>query len=273
MLNNCIILLLSFFLFSCDEPELPGYKYSLYEDTPVYELALAIKDDDSSWVNSILKDTTIDVNYQETKFGKSLLEVAIVNQKKKAFLSLLENGANPNLRGLDVGHSIISTPFITSCMSGGAKPFFCNTYYMEQLLIYGADPNSYEIRITPDGLSHQINALLIAISKKSEVGDDCIEPIRLLIKSGADIDECTDIEGYGAITKSLILDRLKIAKYLIVNQKATILDTVYIRRKGTPEEHALSISDLLLEEDYINEPGKRRSKLEILNYLDSIGKK
>lgn len=272
-MKNRIILLLTLLLFSCGEAELPGYKYSLYENSPVSELALAVKADDPNWINTILKDSTINVNYQERKFGKSLLEVAIVNQKKKAFLSLLKNGADPNLRGLDVGHSIISTPFITACMSGGTERFFCNTYYMEKLLDYGADPNSYEIRITPDGFSHQVHALLITISKKSEVGDDCIKPIKLLIESGANIDEATDKNGYGAITKSLILDRLKIAKYLIINQQATILDTVYVRREGTPAEQALSISDLLLEEDYTNEPEKRKYKLEILEYLESIGKK
>jgi ankyrin repeat protein len=142
----------------CAKEDLLKHKVDVHEvfpDTRVVELAEAIADNDAKRVHLLAKSTDL-----RTRGDKNvtLLEWAIVNQSKRAFEALLEEGADPALPGIDNSTAAHMAAMVN------------DPYYLRVLLERGLDPNLQDQRIREPLLSaslmgareEQFDALLAA---------------------------------------------------------------------------------------------------------------
>ncbi|WP_419870500.1 ankyrin repeat domain-containing protein [Chryseobacterium sp. CT-SW4] len=144
MKRVCILLLGLLLITACnkldrekkvDKNKLLGADYRLFQDTPAWELAKAVQDDNIDKIDEVIKKNPQIINYQESKYGKTLLHLSIYNNDYKAFKELLKVGADPNIA--DSFHC--STPLIKACES-----FEDRLKYVEELIKYKANVNYVE---------------------------------------------------------------------------------------------------------------------------------
>ena len=85
-----IQLVFSCLLFSCsnlsrekivDKSELTGGDYRLFQNTPAWELAKAVEDGNTNKIDKIVSENPELINYQESKYGETLLMLTIMNQQ------------------------------------------------------------------------------------------------------------------------------------------------------------------------------------------------
>ena len=142
----------------CAKEDLLKHKVDVHEvfpDSRVVELAEAIADNDAKRVHLLAKSTDLRTHGDK---NVTLLEWAIVNQSKRAFEALLEEGADPTLPGIEN-----STAAHMAAMAN-------DPYYLRVLLERGLDPNLQDQRIREPLLSaslmgrreEQFDALLAA---------------------------------------------------------------------------------------------------------------
>ncbi|MFY7936930.1 MAG: hypothetical protein ACOVOQ_06120 [Flavobacterium sp.] len=77
-------LLLLFFISnfcSCNfEQEIPGFRFDNFENTPIWDLAKAVRDGDIDEIKNQVLNKKVNIDYQESYFGMTLLSLAIVNK-------------------------------------------------------------------------------------------------------------------------------------------------------------------------------------------------
>ena len=176
----------------------PGYDFNNFKHTPVWDLARAVADDDTAKIGAILKDKRIDVDCPDPKFGLTLLMLAVEYEQERSVEKLLQCGANPNAHKNQEDES----PLIHCCF------FISGTKILKLLIEYGGDVNSIHImdhRKGGDG-SWVNETPLMAAASDPKVG--CLDKVKMLVESGADINKCTYYEGYGAITTAIIMENL-----------------------------------------------------------------
>lgn len=87
-----ILIVIACLLFSCsnlnrekivDKSELSGGDYRLFQNTPAWELAKAVEDGNTDKIDKIVSENPELINYQESKYGETLLMLTIMNQQLK----------------------------------------------------------------------------------------------------------------------------------------------------------------------------------------------
>lgn len=205
-----ILIAIACLLFSCsdlsrekivDKSELTGRDYRLFQNTPAWELAKAVEDENTKKIDKIVSENPEIINYQESKYGNTLLMLTIMNQQLKPFKALLKRGADVNIHNTFDGTSSL----IKACSSK-----FYNITFVKMLIEYGADVNDVEIgerrkengtRLTP----------LIAASRTGR-----LDLVRFLVSKGADVNYQNEF-GQSALSKSVMVDEYKVAYYLLQN--------------------------------------------------------
>ena len=205
-----ILIAIACLLFSCsdlsrekivDKSELTGRDYRLFQNTPAWELAKAVEDENTKKIDKIVSENPEIINYQESKYGNTLLMLTIMNQQLKPFKALLKRGADVNIHNTFDGTSSL----IKACSSK-----FYNITFVIMLIEYGADVNDVEIgerrkengtRLTP----------LIAASRTGR-----LDLVRFLVSKGADVNYQNEF-GQSALSKSVMVDEYKVAYYLLQN--------------------------------------------------------
>lgn len=205
-----ILIAIACLLFSCsdlsrekivDKSELTGRDYRLFQNTPAWELAKAVEDENTKKIDKIVSENPEIINYQESKYGNTLLMLTIMNQQLKPFKALLKRGADVNIHNTFDGTSSL----IKACSSK-----FYNITFVKMLIEYGADVNDVEIgerrkengtRLTP----------LIAASRTGR-----LDLVRFLVSKGADVNYQNEF-GQSALSKSVMVDEYKVAHYLLQN--------------------------------------------------------
>ena len=205
-----ILIAIACLLFSCsdlsrekivDKSELTGRDYRLFQNTPAWELAKAVEDENTKKIDKIVSENPEIINYQESKYGNTLLKLTIMNQQLKPFKALLKRGADVNIHNTFDGTSSL----IKACSSK-----FYNITFVKMLIEYGADVNDVEIgerrkengtRLTP----------LIAASRTGR-----LDLVRFLVSKGADVNYQNEF-GQSALSKSVMVDEYKVAYYLLQN--------------------------------------------------------
>jgi len=254
-----------FISYSCLSNYLPGFDFKLFNDSPVEELASAVKNENVDKINEILKDSSINVDFQESKYGHTLLMLAVANNKTKSVEALLKNGANPNLKSKDDEDN--STTIFAENYSQ-----ICDTTIISLLLQYGGDINSiqYIDRIENNGMHSHVKETALMIS----ISNYCIEVVKFMVDKGAGINQYTYYDGYGAITEAILNEKLDVLKYLIIEKQANIPAYCFIRPAidQDPEKY-LTITDFLNEQKYESGSENYELRKEILEYLKSKGLK
>lgn len=277
------IIIISFSLNSCAfEIEMPGYRFSNFENTAVWELAKAVKSDDGEKVSEILKNKKIEVDFKDPIWQQTLLTLSIVNQKKNAFISLLKAGANPNEL---LGESKDATPFMTAIKYQEN----CELFYIESLIKFKADINKEIISEDRNMLNFYTSPLLAAIPNSDDNGDECLDTIKFLVNNGANVSYCSSEDlGYceGVIDACLTYTSLENLKYFVIEKQISLPKKVYGTGQINPKTMKLySLSEALNSEDFqyedftheqigfIDKSNLRNLKDEILDYLKKTGQK
>lgn len=259
-MENKKVAIISFFLIiniSCNR-ELPGLNKKLFSNTPVQSVAEAISNNDLRTLREILIKRNEMINFQESKYGNTVLMFAVANGKADAIEILLDNRADPNKQ----------SPYDNSnAMTLAAEdyPQTCDTNIMHKLIKHNANVNVIQHinRIYENGMHTDIKITPLMTAAKN----GCMNMVRCLVDNGANIDLYVYYQGYSAITTAIIADNLDIARYFIIEKKASIPKYCYIRALGKEEEKRMSITDLLIEKEYDKSDPNYKLKVEILNYL------
>jgi len=96
-------LFLILFFFGCifngcsQENRGPGLSFDLFKNTPNWDLAKAVKQEDVPEIRRLIRDNKINVNLQEQKYGQTLLLLAVGNDKPVSTKALLEEGARQDI--------------------------------------------------------------------------------------------------------------------------------------------------------------------------------
>jgi ankyrin repeat protein len=120
-----IIILLCLFIATSCKYDKPPFRYSNFYNTPVENVAKAIKNDDAKSISREILNRNVNINFLDAKYEVSLLALAIYNHKKVAFEELLDLGANPN-----ISNSYCVSPLITAIRYNNN----CDLYFIEKLL-------------------------------------------------------------------------------------------------------------------------------------------
>jgi len=166
--------------FSCremtkdtDRSKLLGYDYRLFENTPGWNLAKAVRDQDSAKIQRLFLEDKVDLNYQEPKFGNTVLMLAIGNDAYRSVEVLLKLGADPNLKNKSAGYSAMHDAAIAP-----------TTRYVNILLKYKGNPNIVSGGDYRDTIA-QKTPLNLAITYSDEKN---FPKVRSLVQAGADVN-------------------------------------------------------------------------------------
>jgi hypothetical protein len=193
----------------------PGFRFSLFANSPVSQLADAVNADDTASIRNLIATGKPDVNYQEPKFGNSLLTLAVVDYKPLATKMLLEFGANPNLRS---PHSNL-TPFIAACRYGGSNRFNDAMIKWRDLLALLIDRGAEVNDTTAFGYV---------------LGNGTLDIVKLFPARGARLDIYPK-DGYKSILVRALYN-LNVLRYLLIDKGVPIPAYAVVREEGTVNE-------------------------------------
>lgn len=259
-----------------------GFEFDNFKNTPLWELAKAVKDNDADLIKELMKSNKLYIDFKEPINQQTLLTLAIVNEKKEAFMILLNMGANPNML---LGTNKNSTPLTESILNQKD----CDLFYIENLLKNGANPNLEIIPEDKENYFFYNYPLFAAITKHDKNSNECINTVKLLVEYNADINCChprplNEDVCEGVIEACLTIRSMENLRYFVIEKKIKIPKIVYIIGeidKATQKEYSLTeilnTNDYKFE-DFEDELGKhtfkreREIKKEILEYLKKTRK-
>lgn len=232
-----------------------GNNYRLFEKTPVWELAKAVEDEDTTKIGEILNNKKIDINFQEPKFGGTLLSLSIMNSQYQSAKTLLELGANPNVADSYRGETAV----INAASNDDPQ-------YLELVLKYKGNPNAVENAPFKEDDQVRQTALLAAINL---LDPNSLIKVKLLVEAGADINYCK--KSLGVITKlplaeAITARKMDVALYLLQNGadfNLSLYKTIDEKDVFILEALRKCIIDLKSEQ--------YKSKLEVIKFLKEKG--
>lgn len=257
--KNIILILLLLMVISCDKfnreqkadtDKLRGGNYKLFQDTPTWELAKAVWDNDIDKIEEEAKKNPQILNYQDPKYGNTLLHMSIYNDDYKGFEQLLKLGANPNIA--DSFHC--STPLIEACES-----FQDRTKYVEELIKYKADVNYVECNKGKEKQKTNNTPLMRA----SFTGN--LDVVKILVRNGANINYNDNTQGGVALGTAVLASNYNVVLYLL-QHGADCNIILYNRYNPDETQTPVYLKDLLQEEDL-------KSSKEYPAILDILKKK
>lgn len=195
-----LILTLILLLMNCTgKGEMTGSNYRLFENTPAWELAKAVKrNNKADFIEALSKDKKL-IDYQEPKYGRTLLMLTISRQEYDAFLMLLENGADVN---------IFDTYDGSSALMEACEFPYKDIKFIKKLIEYGANVNAIEVGERREGNSTRGTPLIYAS------GSGNLEFVKILVENGADINYMNEYDRT-ALAEAVMLDNFDIVLYLL----------------------------------------------------------
>lgn len=229
-----------------------GNDVHIFEDTPVWEMAKCIDENDTNTLKKlILKDGKKNINYQEKRWGFTLLHWSIYSYHFDGFKILIDNGADINIKDND------SAIAITRATSNWE-----DSRFLKLLIKVGANVN-YEVR---NKLSYNSGTPL------TEAAYSSLEITKLLVENGADVNYRYQQEDYCAnpLNSAMSGGHMDIVKYLIIDCGFDISKPVYnIVFEG--DSIQLYVGHLLRKQVFDLDSEDYRIKMEIVRYLKTRG--
>ncbi len=215
-----------------DTPKWMMRNLRIWKHTPAWQLALAVKWQNTAKIKRLAKANPQLLNYQEPRYGATLLIWAVGVEKYKSAEALLQCGADPNIATTYTGETAL---FVAAGYSWVDYKDKTDPKYVNLLLKYGADPNINYVGFKPtdggyDGTESGTSPLMESIG--------CgIAKTKALVEGGAEINYKTPSQGTAAIAALLWgngdIERMQYAHYLIVDKKARITNPYYRSKQYT----------------------------------------
>ena len=258
-------LVLFYLMASCTTPndeQITIKDIRIFENSPVWELADYVKEEDQSEITAFGKAHPQLLNYKEPRFGTTLLMWAVRMEKYESVLTLLQSGADPNLTsnsGATALFKAVSYSLIDNEQKEDAK-------YVRLLLKYGANPNIPYVGNNREGVTDPIDRgtspLMHAVSRS-------LEKAKALVEGGGDINYKTETHQTAAIS-ALMMEKLDAPYYLIVEKKAMVSDPFYFYEFGsdTIADKAYYPVDLLRNWIYDLDSEEYKRKMAIVEELN-----
>lgn len=184
-----------------DKTDLTGGDYRLFQSTPAWELAKAVQDENEKKINEIILKAPKLINYQDPKFGNTLLMLTVINQQIKPFMYLLKKKADVNIHNTFDGTSAI----IEAC---GSK--YYDIKFAEFLIQNGANVNDIETGERKKGNNTRATPLIEA--SKSGL----VDLVNFLISKGADVNYQNEF-GQSAFSESIMQKKYEVSYFLLEN--------------------------------------------------------
>lgn len=260
MRSIVIPILICLLLFSCtntdrnknvDKSELTGGDYRLFQGTPAWELAKAVRDENVNGIEQIVKKEPKLIDYQEPKYGNTLLKMTVMNQQMASFKALIANKADVEIHNTFSGASAL----IEACSS---KHY--DIKYAELLLKSGANVNDVETGKRKAGNSTRLSPLMAA----AKTGN--IYLVELLVKNGADINYVNEFK-QSALSIAMLTAKYDIALYLLQGG-ADYKAPVFYREE---ESKQMYLVDVLREAFVDLDTNEHKNKMKIVAFLESKG--
>lgn len=219
MILNLLLIFCSCFCCSKTENGSTIRDVEIFKGTPAWDLARALDRKNIKEASQIVKKDRSIINYQDPKFGITLLIRSVLTENEKAVDFLLNNKAEVNIVAKIGGTALFY-----------AVPYFWNDVYsnedgkyVKKLLLAGADPNIPFCSPKLEGVSSPIECGTSPLMHATQRGMD---KVRLLVEHGANINYKTEL-GHTAAIQALINNEVDVAHYLIVEKKARINEPYY----------------------------------------------
>lgn len=243
--------------------------YRIYKNTPAWELACAVKKENTQKIEKIVKENPELLNYQDPKYGATLLIWSVGTERYKSAETLLKCGADPNIKTYSdpdkqkytaVGETALYIASGYSWVDNDAKK---DPKYVKLLLKYGADPNinyvGFENSVSEPGESPLMYSIGCGIEKT-----------KALVEGGADINYKTKSGICAADMAILWHEQPEYAYYLIVEKKADITKPICFMDDDTGNEKFYIVDSLRSWIYPINSP-EYKIKMEIVKEFERQG--
>lgn len=231
-----------------NEKNFRGDDLRLFEDSPVWELAKAVEKEDINKIKGLSEKDSSLVSYQETRFGKNLLQWAVYTNRYQAAKALAEAGADPNLQSYNGTSAFIH-----------AAEKSRTTDYLTLLLKYGGDVNA--VARPTDGKNQYLKTPLIAASGSN------LETVKILVEAGADINFYSEKLFRNAFHIASTRDKIDVIKYLLIEKKADFKRPLHVRINGD----SLYLTNLLRNMPFKLDSESYKTKMEVVEYLKERG--
>lgn len=246
-----------------ESPDFDGRDYRLFHETPAEELSKAVESEDLNEIEEIINAQPELLDYQEPKYGNTLLILTIMNQNYKSFRFLIEKGTDLNIHNTYDG---------TSAIIESVRLRNYDSKYLKELIQKGGNVNDIEVGERKPGNSTRKTPLIAA------VGSGKIEFTEILVKSGAEINFYNEF-GQSAFGKAIQLSNYEIAFFLLQNGADYKQPIFYRPDYSIPSEKAdkknkgrpMFILDVL-REGYVNLNSEEYFyKMKIVDFLQQKG--
>jgi len=244
--NLGVILISMIVLLGCEmsTDNMRGYDIRLFRNV-AWDLAQAVKKQDTVEIKKILSKGKINVDVREPKFGQTLLIWAVWQRKYHSAEILLKYNADPNLQGLYDGESAMHE----------AADNFDTSKFLRLVLKYGGNPNN----IAKGNHSQQHPSPLIIASGRR------LESVKILVEAGADINYTDKRES--ALRMSSLMKRADIVRYLLIEKGAEFKKPLFISLTG----EKIYITEILRDWPFPLDSKDYRIKMEIVDFLKKHG--
>lgn len=231
----------------------PAYKWELFKNTPVWDLAKAVAEEDTIAIYDLLKKDKSNINFQEPKFGSTLLILALRNDKIKSIEALLRAGGKIDVRELSGEQAIHEASAYLKLKKHSFEA-------LKLLIKYGANVNSVAANSYP--------------SVPIEGTVESLACTKLLLENEASVyytdprDSIFHTYGFWFDLLSNGLDsNIYVAKYLIVDKKLKIPNPITV---SLAKHEPLDVFYFLNRFNFRGDLKKEKAKQEIVAYLREI---
>lgn len=251
MSTRILVLVIFLHCFSCStEEELNAGSYQLFKKTAAWDLARAVRDEDDRAVREILTKDRKLIDFQEEKYGNTLLMLTVLNKQIKPFITLLSMNADINIHNTHNGASalILAARFQAD-----------DTKFVEALIERGANVNDIEVGPRRKSNGTRLTPLIAA------VGGSLIF-VELLVKKGANVNYQNEY-GQSALTDAVLIKNREVVLFLLRNG-ADYMQPIF-KRPG--EDREMFLVDVLRTDFVELDSEEHVLKMEVVAFLGTKG--
>jgi len=243
--------------FSCgsgdgsQEDDFSGTDYRLFKRTPIWELAKAVQEQNTNMINKLIVDKKQDLNYQEPKYGSTLLMLTILNNHFRSFETLLELGADINIYDSYNGSSAVIYAADVDEIAG--------VNFLNSLIQKGANPNDVQDGPRRKGNNSRLSALLAACQDVTDSSNPMAN-VKILVDAGGNVNYRNEF-GASALREAAVFYHYDVVLYLL--EKGAEINTIFYVHNGRKKFlwDQLRVSLFPIESD------KYEQKMKVVEYL------